>query len=174
MTTLFKKLSITTLTLAIASGIVFSVGSSEPSTFEGQATSVYTATFSSTDSTLSSGIATANVTQSLYNRKINVLNTASANFPLSYTGTSSGDGTTELVNNIGFEIKNITSISINRTGSFSEPIRVFYSNTTTFGSDQAQFTANDTPVAISGNYFKIVFFNPASFSLNSITITYTC
>ena len=40
MTTLFKKLSITTLTLAIASGIVFSVGSSEPSTFEGQASGV--------------------------------------------------------------------------------------------------------------------------------------
>jgi hypothetical protein len=37
MTTLFKKLSITTLALAVAGGIVVSVGSSEPSTFEGQA-----------------------------------------------------------------------------------------------------------------------------------------
>ncbi len=177
MTTLFKKLSITTLTLAIASGIVFSVGSSEPSTFEGQASSIYSVTFNSSNSTFSSDVVTASATQSTTLRKMNIIpgnsTPTSGNFPFSIrTMVPANESFVEFANNYGFEFKNMATISFstNITG-----LRVFYSSTETMGGSffDASTTVRNFPA--NTNYFSIRYFSDiTTASVVEFTITYNC
>jgi hypothetical protein len=115
MTTLFKKLSITTLALAVAGGIVVSVGSSEPSTFEGQASTVpglYTLTLSGqtfTGASETTVIKTAGLTVTF-----TATGTTSSTFPLVATSTSVG-----LNVKSGTHIREIRSITVNTTASTS-------------------------------------------------------
>ena len=181
MTTLFKKLSITTLTLAIASGIVFSVGSSEPSTFEGQASGIpgaYTITLEDETFTASELVVT----------KINSLTTT---FSVSGNANNSFPLTTSAAPLVlGFktgnhlqEIRSITVVTTNATSlsvTFEDTVR----------DDAPASPTSGSPVTlISGTrYDTIQLGSPSSYpdrfvltisggdtkTLQSVIITFDC
>ena len=184
MTTLFKKLSITTLALAVAGGIVVSVGSSEPSTFEGQATTVpglFTLTLSGQTFTGSETtvIKTAGLTVTF-----TATGTTSSTFPLVATSTSVGLNVKNVTNN---HIREIRSITVNTTDSTS--ISLSLSNL--IQTDGTVGTGTSDPLAlVSGTRLDTSLLGgsyPDSFALtvtgadatpraqiNSVVITYDC
>jgi|688.fasta_scaffold56783_2 hypothetical protein len=183
MTTLFKKLSITTLTLAIASGIVFSVGSSEPSTFEGQATTIpglfelilQNETFAGTEFTVNKTSASLTVTFS-------TVGTTSTSFPLIATTTSVGLEVKNVANN---HIREIRSISVNTSSSTSisltlnnlvQPDGSAGTGTSTVSLNSSE--RYDT-LTLGGSYpdsFSLTVSGNASpkAQINGLTITYDC
>jgi hypothetical protein len=182
MTTLFKKLSITTLALAVAGGIVVSVGSSEPSTFEGQATTVpglFTLTlsgqtFSSNETTV---IKTGDLTVTF-----TATGTTSSTFPLVATTTSVG-----LNVKSGTHIREIRSITVNTTASTSISLTL---NNLVQPDGSVGTGTSDPLVLVSGTRLDTSLLGgsyPDSFALtvsgnnetpraqiNSVVITYDC
>jgi hypothetical protein len=187
MTTLFKKLSITTLALAVAGGIVVSVGSSEPSTFEGQATTVpglYELILQ--NETFSSGDVTVNKTNAL-TVVIYTANTTSATFPLIATDTTVSLSVKNLPNN---HIREIRSITVNTTNEASISLTL---NNLVQPNGSAG-TGTSTVSLLSSDRYDTLILNgsyPDSFTLtvtgnskgssqppkaqiNGLTITYDC
>jgi hypothetical protein len=180
MTTLFKKLSITTLALAVAGGIVVSVGSSEPSTFEGQATTVpglfelilQNETFAGTEFTVNKTTASLTVTFSTDG-------TTSTSFPLIATTTSVGLEVKNVENN---HIREIRSITVNTSSSTSISLTLInlVQPNGNAGTGTSTVSINSSvrydTLTLGGSY-------PDSFSLsvsgaaaqiNGLTITYDC
>jgi hypothetical protein len=166
MTTLFKKLSITTLSLAIASGIVFSVGSSEPSTFEGQASTLYNVLFDNA-STIAANVATKTSTSAVA-RKLNVVTTGTpTSFPITLNSVDLNP-----VNNDGFEILNITSITVVFSGG---TLAIDYRDKSvgTFDGTYEALTTNTSFTAINtADYFRIQ--ATGTVTITSILIEYNC
>jgi hypothetical protein len=185
MTTLFKKLSITTLALAVAGGIVVSVGSSEPSTFEGQATTVpglFTLTLS--DQTFSSNETTVIKTAGL-TVTFTATGTTSSTFPLVATSTSVGLNVKNVTNN---HIREIRSITVNTTASSSISITLqnLVQPNGTVGTGTSGPTSLTSGVRLDTSIINGESF-PDTFSLtvtgadatpraqiNSVVITYDC
>jgi hypothetical protein len=183
MTTLFKKLSITTLALAVAGGIVVSVGSSEPSTFEGQATTVpglFTLTLS--DQTFSSNETTVIKTAG-FTVTFTATGTTSSTFPLVATSTSVG-----LNVKSGSQIREIRSITVNTTASSSISITLqnLVQPNGTVGTGTSGPTSLTSGVRLDTSIVNGESF-PDTFSLtvtgadatpraqiNSVVITYDC
>jgi hypothetical protein len=185
MTTLFKKLSITTLALAVAGGIVVSVGSSEPSTFEGQASTVpglYTLTLSG--QTFTGASETTVIKTGVLTVTFTATGTTSSTFPLVATSTSVGLNVKNVTNN---HIREIRSITVNTTDSTS--ISLSLSNL--IQTDGTVGTGTSDPLAlVSGTRLDTSLLGgsyPDSFALsvtgadaapraqiNSVVITYDC
>jgi hypothetical protein len=169
MTTLFKKLSITTLALAVAGGIVVSVGSSEPSTFEGQASTLFNVLFDGTTS-IAGGVATKTGTSSVA-RKLNVATTG-APAPTTFPITLDSENLSP-VNNDGFEILNITSIKVVFTGGGTLTIDYRDKSVGTFDENYEALVSNTAFTAINGaDYFRIK--ATATVTITSILIEYNC
>jgi hypothetical protein len=180
MTTLFKKLSITTLALAVAGGIVVSVGSSEPSTFEGQASTVpglYTLTLSGQTFTGSETtvIKTAGLTVTF-----TATGTTSSTFPLVATSTSVGLNVKNVDDN---HIREIRSITVNTTDSSS--ISITLENIVKPNGDSANDTSGAVPLTSVTRYDTLLLgtsypdtfsltVNGSSAQINSVVITYDC
>lgn len=168
MTALFKKASILTLATAIAGGIVLSVGSSEPSTFEGQASAgTYSVVFDS-GATFSGSTATKTSTPSSYQSKSITFVGGSATFPVTF----SAGGVTE-IHNLSSKILNMNTISLTFTGLSSAT--VFFKedggswlNTSVTSGQVYDFSTQ----SVSPEFFD---FTPGSgLVLESISITFSC
>jgi hypothetical protein len=191
MTTLFKKLSITTLALAVAGGIVVSVGSSEPSTFEGQATTVpglYELILQ--NETFSSGDVTVNKTNAL-TVVISTANTTSATFPLIATDTTVSLSVKNLPNN---HIREIRSITVNTTNQASTETSISLTLNNLVQPNGSAGSGISTVNLVSSQRYDTLILNgsyPDSFTLtvtgnsngssqppkaqiNSVVITYDC
>lgn len=168
MTTLFKKVSILTIAVAIAGGIVISVGSSEPSLFEGQASAgTYSVVFDSS-ANFSGSTATKASTPATYQSKSITFVGGSAVFPVTF----SGGGITE-IHNLSYKILNMNTISFTFTGLAS--VTVFFKeeggswlNASLTSGQVYDFSTQ----SVSPEFFDLT---PSSgLVLESISITFSC
>lgn len=168
MTTLFKKLTLSSLSLVVASGIVFSVGSSEPSLFEGQAAAgTYTVVFDST-ATFSGNTATKSSTPASYASKSIFFFGGNATLPMDFS-----TNTVTEIHNLSYKILNMNTISIKFTGVATTTVSFKEDGGNWLNATLASEQVYDfSTQSVAPEFFD--FLPSSSMILESITITYSC